>query len=93
MADRIQKMSNFNVLARRFAARLLRRGAPTRRASAIFCARDFAIAFAIAFRVGKMNHQISKTYRYTHPSSFLIYPLSFLLVLLDHARQSDSYLF
>jgi hypothetical protein len=26
-------MSNFNVLARRFAARLLRRGAPTRRAS------------------------------------------------------------
>jgi len=43
-AGRLQKMSNFNVLARRFAARLLRRGAPTRRASAIFCARDFAIA-------------------------------------------------
>jgi hypothetical protein len=36
-------MSNFNVLARRFAARLLRRGAPTRRASEIVGPkRDFA---------------------------------------------------
>jgi hypothetical protein len=42
LADSLQKMSNFNVLAlRQLADRLLRRGAPTRRASAIFCTRDF----------------------------------------------------
>jgi hypothetical protein len=42
MADHLQKMSNFNWLARRFAARLLRRGAPTRRASAIFTRAIFS---------------------------------------------------